>query len=217
MIGNRFRETARRLSRDDAGNSMIEFALVMPVFLFLGMYGIELAYMATVNMEVSQIAMSIADNASRIGQTDNSSVTPTVTNADIDSVMDGAIEEGKSIKFKENGRAILSSLERSSTNRQYIHWQRCRGDYGKASLYGKEGAGLTGTVLTGMGRTGQQITANANSAVMFAEVFYDYKPLFGKMFVKDVMFRQEAAFIIRDSRDLDAGIAPSTTKSPCPA
>lgn len=205
----------RRLRRDHSGNTVIEFAFVAPIFMFVTMYGIELAYMTTVNMQVSQIAMAVADNASRIGQTDNSSVTPSVNASDIDSVMDGAIQEGRSIKFKENGRVILSSLEQSGTGRQYIHWQRCRGDYVRPSSYGGENTGLTGPLLPGMGRTAPKVTAGVNSAVMYAEAYYNYKPLFGKMFVKNVVFRQEAALLIRDNRNLQTGISGSTTKSLC--
>lgn len=215
----RLRRQARRLGSDRSGNAVIEFAFAMPVMLMLGMYGIELAYMATVNMEVSQIAMSVADNASRLGQTDNSAVTPTVTNADIDSVIDGALEQGKSIKLEQNGRIILSSLERSGT-RQYIHWQRCRGQLARASAYGPAGTGLTGAVLEGLGRPTQRVTAGLNSAVMFAEVYYRYDGLFGDMFVKSNTFRQEAALIIRDDRNLNptgtpGGITGPAGKSAC--
>lgn len=205
----------RQLAAARDGNSLLEFALALPLLTMMGMYGIELAYMATVNMKVSQMANSVADNASRLGQTDNSAVTPTVTNADIDSVMTGALEEGRGINFAENGRVILSSLERSGTGRQYIHWQRCRGSLGKKSVYGEEGAGLTGPTLNGMGRNGQQVTANTNSAVMFAEVYYNYHGLFGKLFVGEPQFRQEAAFIIRDNRDLAKGVTGAAGDSPC--
>lgn len=200
---HRLADLAGRLGRDRSANAMIEFAIALPVFVTLGMYGTELAYMATVNMQVSQIAMALADNASRLEQTQNSTVTPAVTNADIASVMSGAMQQGASIKFSANGRVILSSLEvNSSNNRQYIHWQKCSGSLSQASAYGPAGYGSTGTTITGLGKTGRVISANPNSAVMYVEAYYSYKGLFGTMFVKNVKFAQEAAFIARDSRDL---------------
>lgn len=205
----------RKLGADRSGNAVLEFAFALPILVLVGMYGTELAYMATVNMQISQVAMSVADNASRLGQTDNSAVTPTVTNADIDSVMAGAVEEGEAINIADNGRIILSSLERSAGGRQYIHWQRCRGAVTKRSAYGQEGTGLTGTALAGMGRGSQVVTANTNSAVMFAEVYYNYRGLFGTMFVGTPQFRQEAAFIIRDNRNLTAGVTGAAGESPC--
>jgi hypothetical protein len=191
-----------RLGRDRSANGLIEFAYALPVFLTLGMYGTELAYMATVNMEVSQIAMALADNASRLGQASNSSVAPTISNRDIDSVLTGAMKQGAGINFETNGRVILSSLEMDpATGRQFIHWQRCRGGLGRNSVYGNEGYGLTGTVIPGLGKTGRIIkAASSMSGVMYVEAYYRYKPLFGHMFVNNVQFAQEAAFIVRDAR-----------------
>lgn len=209
------RAFARRLLRNDKGISVVEFALVLPLLITLGMYGTELAYMATVNMEVSQLAMSVADNASRLGQTDNSSVTPTVSESEIDSVMLGALEQGAGIDFEENGRIILSSLERTSTGRQYIHWQRCNGELNEDSSYGGENFGYSGTRLYGMGKPGSLITASANSAVMYAEVYYRYRGLFGNMFVSDMTFKQEAAFQIRDDRNLGPGVTGTGGDSDC--
>ncbi|MEJ2459168.1 MAG: pilus assembly protein TadE [Novosphingobium sp.] len=190
---------------------MIELALAIPVMLSLGLYGTELAYMTIVNMEVSQIAISVADNASRLGQTDNSSVTPTVKEIQIDSVMAGALVEGNSFNFNANGRIILSSLEKDgTTGNQYIHWQRCSGDLGVNSAYG-----TALTTLGGMGPSTHLIKATSKSAVMFVEVYYKYKPLFGTIFVGDTMFSREAAFIVRDNRNLTAGVTGSNGQSSC--
>ncbi|MPS70846.1 TadE/TadG family type IV pilus assembly protein [Novosphingobium aerophilum] len=210
-----------KLLRDRSGVSILEFALVLPVLLTLGLYGTELAYMSMIKMQVGEIATSVADNASRLGQTDNSSVTPTVTETQVDSVMWGALSEGASFDFNANGRIILSSLEiDSASNRQYIHWQRCRGELDRASSYGISGTGKTGKVLDGMGQTDHKIYATANSAVMYVEVFFHYQPLFGDMFVKNTTFHQEAAFLIRDDRSLNPtgstdGITGSGGQSHC--
>ena len=201
----------RKLRRDTRGISLVELALAMPILLSLGLYGTELAYMTVVNMEVSQIATSVADNASRLGQTDNSSVTPTVTETQIDSVMSGALVEGDSFDFESNGRIILSSLEQdSSTGEQYIHWQRCRGDLAVSSAYGS-----AGTTLSGMGPSAHRITASSGSAVMFVEVYYKYAPLFGTMFMGDTTFHREAAFIVRDDRNLTPGVTGTGGSSSC--
>jgi hypothetical protein len=212
----RLARLGRTLGRDRSANAMIEFAYALPIFVTLGMYGTELAYMATVNMQVSQMAMALADNASRLGQTDNSSVAPTITNADIDSVMSGAMKQGESISFSTKGRIILSSLEKdTSTGRQYIHWQKCRGSLAQSSAYGPAGYGKTGTAIAGLGKAGHMVSANANSAVMFVEAYYSYAGLFGTMFVKNVKFAQEAAFIIRDDRSLSGGVTGATGSSEC--
>lgn len=205
---------AGRLRDDKRAVSFVEFALILPIIITLGFYGAELAFMATVNMQIGQLASSVADNASRLGQTDNSAVTPTISETLVDSVMTGALVEGAGIKFESSGRIILSSLEvDDATGRQYIHWQRCRGNLKVVSKYGAAGAGLTGTKLNGMGNPA--ITANSKSAVMFVEVYYTYQPLFGTMFVGTPNFRREAAFIIRDDRNLGPGVTGGNGKSLC--
>lgn len=195
-----------RLPKDTRGAAAIEFALVMPILIMFGMYGIELANMASVDMQVSQMAISVADNASRLGQTVNTSVAPTITETDVDSVMFGASKQGRGINITNNGRIVLSSLERdSTTGKQFIHWQRCHGAKNShRSAYGNDGTnnGLNGTTLTALGRGVNKVTANNGSAVMFAEVYYDYQGLFGTLFVNNTTFVHEAAFIVRDSRDL---------------
>lgn len=205
-----FERFARRLRADRSGVSMVEFALALPILLTLGLYGTEVAYMAVVKMEVAQLSTAVADNASRLGQTDNSAVTPTVTETQINSIMSGGLTQGNAFNFGGNGRIILSSLEQNSSGNQYIHWQRCRGNLARTSAYGVEGK-----TLTGMGKTGHLITATTNSAVMYVEVYYSYQPLFGNMFVKNAVFYQEAAYLIRDDRNITAGVTGAGKQSNC--
>ena len=209
---------ARRLRAEQSGGASVEFALCLPVLMLLGMYGVEVAYMQSVAMQVSQLAISVSDNASRLGQTDNSTVSPTITEADVDAVMQGALKQGETIRLSQRGRIILSSLERDTgTDKQYIHWQRCRGSLTHTSAYGNDstGNGLTGTGFTGLGGGSQKVSANANSAVMFAEVYYRYEGIFGTLYTQPVTMRREAAFVIRDARNLATGLTGGESQSPC--
>lgn len=211
-----------RLRRNSSGVALTEFALVMPVLFAVGMYGIEISYMSSVNMQMSQMALSLADNASRMEQTNNNTVAPTVTESDITSIMQGAVQQGKSFRFAANGRAIVSSLEKDpTTGKQFIHWQRCTGNLAVQSSYGNDSTanGINGSAISSMGSGATKITANTGIAVMFVEVYYDYNGLFGTLFVNRTRFKQEAAFIVRDVRDLRAtnqpGITGSGGTSPC--
>ena len=161
--------------------------------------------MATAKMKTSQIAMSLADNASRLGQTDNNAVAPTVTETDVDAVLQGALLQGRSIGLEANGRVILSSLETDVyTGKQYIHWQRCVGNGTNESAYGDEDDenGLVGTPIAGMGRAPNVVAAPAGSAVMYVEIYYTYNPLFLSPYGQIADFVEEAAFIVRDDRAL---------------
>lgn len=205
-----FGRIASRLFASISGASATEFALALPVLTTFGMYGTEIAYMSSVNMQVTQLAASVGDNASRIGQTDNSSVTPTVTEVDINSVMTGALKQGQGFNFQTKGKIVLSSLEKnSSTGEQYIHWRRCAGSLNKTTQY-------LGSVADGMGQGSNKIKATSStSSVMFVEIFYRYDGLFGTTFVDNVEFKQEAAFLTRDDRNLTPGITGTGSTSQC--
>lgn len=211
---SRFSSFLRRLRRNRSGAALVEFAVTLPVLSVMGMYGTEIAYMASVNMQLSQMALELADNASRMEQTNNSTVAPTVTEADINSIMTGLVKTGENFNFTQNGRAILSSLEKDpATGKQFIHWQRCVGSLVVNSRYGNDSNnnGLNGGTLTGMGTGSTKAVASTGIAVMFVEVTYDYKGIFGTLFVKNMRFRQEASYIVRDIRDLRASNLPGVT------
>ena len=218
----RLASTLKRLRADRSGAAAIEFALILPIMSGMGMMGTEVAWMAMVNLQISQMALAVADAGSRLEQTNNNSVAPTVTEADVDSVMVGADKMGERFNFKTNGRVILSSLEKDpGTGKQFIHWQRCFGSLQVNSDYGNDSTnnGLNGTALVSMGSGVNKVKATAGQAVMFVEVFYDYKGIFGTMFIRSMRFKQEAAYLVRDIRDLRAsnvtGVTGGGSKSLC--
>lgn len=192
----------RRLARARSGVATIEFALSVPLLLTVGMWGVETANVAMVHMRVNQLATQIADNASRIG--DTSQLTDRkIYESDIDDLLKGADIQSGNIHLFDHGRVIISSLEvvPGTTDQQYIHWQRCKGDKHFVSDYGTQGTGLDGSLL-GMGPSGGQVTATPGDAVIYVEVSYDYQPLISKMFTSATTIKTSAVFNVRDSRDL---------------
>lgn len=198
----------RKVLCDAAAISTTEFAMVLPVFMTLGMYGTEVSWMTIAEMQASQVAISLADNASRLGQTDNSGVTPTISDEAVQNILTGALLEGQTMNMEREGRVILSSLETHPTNgKQYIHWQECQGELKKSSKHGKPDA--TGTTLaaaSGLNIGGAKITAPAGTSVMVAEVWYEYHGLFGTLFVRPFTIYQEATIMVRDDRNTGPGL-----------
>jgi len=191
------------LARCRSGAALTEFALSLPLLLTAGLWGVEVAHKAVMQMRISQIAVLVADNASRVGE--NSLLGETkLYEADIDDVLVGAhVQGGSAFGLYEHGRVILSSLEvvPDTEDRQYIHWQRCMGKRRHVSSYGIAGDG-THSGFPGMGPRGEEIQAVAGEAVMFVEVVYEYEPLFAKVFVKSTTLSATAAFNVRQNRDL---------------
>lgn len=191
-----------RLRRSIAGVAAVEFALSLPVMLSLGLWGAELGNLAITHMRISQLAMQLADNGSRIGDV-SMLESLRIYESDINDMLVGAkIQSGKLDLF-EHGRVIISSLEvvPSSESTQYIHWQRCMGKRTVQSAYGSEGTGLDGS-LKGMGPLGEEVTAAKGDAVIFVEISYEYQPLVSSRFVPNTIISTTATFNVRDDRDL---------------
>jgi len=198
----KIRRLIRRLKRDVSGLALVEFALAMPVLLTAGLWGVETANFAVVNMRVSQLATHLADNASRIGDT-STLQNRKIYESDINDILRGAHIQGGRLELFEHGRAIISSLEvvPETADRQYIHWQRCAGKQAWTSSYGVQGDGLDGS-MAGMGPDDRQVMAFGGEAVIFVELVYQYQPLVSDVFIASDNIHSIASFTVRDSRDL---------------
>ena len=229
----RLARIARALRRDERGVAFMEFALATPIVLAIGCYGIEISHLALTHLRVSQIALNLADNASRVGVSSNLTTTQ-LREVDVNDVLQGARLKGASMSLTTFGRVTLSSLENVQQSYdtaavQRIHWQRCIGTMsgtGYDSTYGTTtttaGTDATSnnkgtTAASGMGDAGSQVSAPAGSGLMFVEVNYNYQPLFGSLFVPSRIIHYTASFIVRDKRDFSQifNPSPAATRSTC--
>jgi Flp pilus assembly protein TadG len=203
-------------SDDRRGNVLIEFAFTAPIVLALGLYGIELGNQALVNMRISQIALNLADNASRSGQILSSNVEQ-LREGDINDVLRAAKLQGASFNLTTNGRITISSLENVRQDYdlvplQRIHWQRCIGaktgvDY--VSHYGSTttAAGSTNDASNagelkplGMGKAGALVNAPIGTGVIFVEINYLYQPT-TPWLTQPHVINYTASMIVRNNRD----------------
>lgn len=200
-LRSRVRSLTRRLSGDTSGLALIEFAFAAPLVLGMGMLGTDTAYLVITHLQISQIAMQVADNASRVGEQDVLTARK-VFERDIAETLIGAEKLGQNLDLYDNARVIISSLQRNASGGQWIAWQRCRGAVQHTSSYGVEGNGATGTSFPGMGVPGRYITASQGTAVMFVEVAFDYEPITPITVFENRRIVYTAAFNVRDNRDL---------------
>lgn len=230
--------------RDERGIALIEFAIVTPVLLLLGLGGLELTNYVGANLRISQITMTVADNAGR--------VRTSIDEADINELMIGAKKIGEPINFAANGRIILSDLEqRTNTTggattvttanpngyRQWIRWQRCAGAFAATSSYGlpldangnavtdisnttndDHGAVETKSMILGMGPSTNMISAAPGTAVMVAEVVYAYQPIVPINYLGRLTIRRVQAFNVRQRTAYSLrndGSLSGTSRSDC--
>ena len=223
----------RGLKQCQSGLALTEFAYALPILLTLGLVGMEVAWVTLAHLKVSNIAMMTADNASR--------VRDSIDENDVNELFQGATLAGASMNFAARGRVILYSIEPNAANtRQWIRWQRCSGSKVVAPSYGRpKTAGnvniTNGTEIynsdrftassnpssdvavttTAIGPTGNQIGAQSGTAVMFAEVVYDYQPLMAGNLLGNITIRRNAAFNVRQRTDQSIKNASRITPASC--
>ncbi|HVF92675.1 MAG TPA: hypothetical protein VM900_00020 [Sphingomonas sp.] len=220
---------AARFGLDRRANALVEFAFAAPIVLSLGLYGIELGNQSLVNMRISQIALNLADNASRSGQILSSNVEQ-LREGDVNDVLQAARLQGASFNLTTGGRITVSSLENVKQSYdtapvQRIHWQRCVGannDPAYASHYGTTtvSAGKTefaadkGTDLPGgMGKAGALVNAPAGSGLIFVEINYAYRPL-TPWLMQPYRVHYTANMIVRNNRDFRQLYNPVSSATP---
>lgn len=205
------RHKLRRLRDESSGLAFVEFAYMLPIMMVLGLGGIELANLAVANMRVSQIALSVADNVSRV-KAEIPLGLPQLREIDINDSFEGARIQGGRLNMQAKSRVIVSSLQVNAQGGQWIAWQRCWGSKADTSDYGVQGTGAVGTGFPGMGPPTNRIQAEAGTAIIFAEIEYDYEPIALGLFwhhFGNRTIRKEASFYVRDRRDLSQVYNPS--------
>ena len=207
----------RALVRDRSGLALMEFAFTLPIVLAMGGWGIELSFFALTNLRISQYALNLADNASRLGVDTGTNVVQ-LREADINDVLQGTRLESAIVDLTSNGRVTLSSLENiqqpayDTTRKQRIHWQRCIGVLGSLGYdtpyTTSPTAGSTNTLAdagldatAGINANGRTLNALPDTGVMIVEVSYRYRPVFGTMFVSPKIIHYSQSFMVRDNRD----------------
>lgn len=202
---------ARRLARCSGAVSAVELGLAMPFLMGLTLTGVEVVNLALIHVRLNQLAITVADNASRAKQTQVNGA-PQFREYDMNQVFRAAALQAEDLDIPNRGRVIVSSLQVNGSGGQWIAWQRCWGKNTWASRYGVEGTGSSGTSFAGMGFTTTKMTADPSTAIMFVEVAYNYKPFFLGTILPSKLIRKEAALYVRDDRDLTKIWNPSPTQ-----
>lgn len=204
MIMDTAMQFLSKVSKDNRGLALIEFAFTLPILLAMILSGAEITNYIIVRTRVSQLALQIADNAARMGNGTMLQLK-TLNESDINDLFAGANLQSGTLSLRTKGRVILSDLEPQTTsdsNSTYkIKWQRCYGTQPYTSPYPKAGA----ENLTGLGPAGNQTTAQQGNATMFVELYYVYTPLISTRLVPSTTMTEIASMSVRDRRDLTGG------------
>ncbi len=203
----------RSFLRNRRGLALVEFAIVLPVLISLIFYGAELANFALTRQRVSQLALQVADNASRIGVQEVLRNRP-ITELQINDLFVGASLQGGSMDIRNKGKVILSGLTVNSSGGQWIQWQRCFGKMVFVSHYGNQGDGSSGTAVKGMGPPNGKVTATSTGPVIFVELAVIYQPIVSMLWSPSATISEIASFAVRDDRDTSGAGIQNDEKAP---
>tara|TARA_R110000868_G_scaffold155062_3_gene381474 strand:+ start:2968 stop:3642 length:675 start_codon:yes stop_codon:yes gene_type:complete len=217
MPRNAASRTWKRLFTDHAGMAVIEFAISLPFVVLVTMGGAELTNYTTTKMRMSQIALMVADNASRVG-TGTVLSNKTISEKQINDLLTGAGLQADKLKLFTKGRVIIRSLQPGATATQYVvQWERCKGMKSYTPTTYPAATPTTQHTISG---NPFKVTPPSNGAVIFVEIVYDYQPLLGSQFIDISEIRETAAMTVRDNRDYAGGTngiynAEGVTASSC--
>jgi len=179
----------RRLRRETRGVSVLEFGLMTPIVTGMLMAGTDLVMYSNAHQEVSRLATSTADLASRY--------RASIDEKDIATLFLGGRMAITGIDFGEHGRLILSSVTRNAgtpSTGHWIRWQRCFGQRQATSRLGAEGAGQSSTAIANVAG----MVLNDGDNVMFVEASYEYQPMFFDGVVGEKTITYSAAYMARE-------------------
>lgn len=187
-VADFLRHWMTQLGRSEAGISITEFSLMLPVFITTLLLGMDTLWFVHAHQEASRLATSTADLAARY--------RASLDEKDVKSLFLGARLSTDGVDFLGKGRLVLSSVTRNTANNgHWVRWQRCQGSLTNASQLGVENAGQSSSSVAKVAG----MTLNPGDNVMYAEVFYKYQPLFfTALYPKDKLIKYSASFMARE-------------------
>lgn len=223
------RNPVRKLIDDRSGLALTEFAFSLPILLSLMVGGAELSNYAVTQSTISQLAVQVADNATRIGTKDASQVYY-VSESQVNDILEGAALHAANLDIygthEENGQqvgngmVVISNVAEMAAKTpdnepQYeITWQRCRGSGDYSPQYGDHGETSGKNILVGIGPQGQKAAPpSRDTDLLFVEIYYRYQPIFvNRRAIRGYSdIRATASMLVRDNRSANA---PSQNATP---
>lgn len=169
------------LRRDERGVSALEFALVLPLLVLLSAGTIEVSRLVLLTQKLQSAAFTLADLTARIDG-DDGSRSETLGNVFL--AIDQVVQP---FDFGTGGRAIVTSIASPTADAApSVAWQ-CAGSGGLAATSAIGAPAQAAALPAGLDiRKGETIVA--------AEVYFEFRPLFGIGLLPERRIRRVAYF-----------------------
>ena len=164
------------MAGDSRGTSAVDFALSVPILLFLLLSTVDVARFAFAHLKFFNAASALADLASR---------DETLSLARVNDLFSATQHIVQPFAFGPSGRVVLTGISANVDNDPRVFWQVAGG----GTLVAGSAVGAPG----GRAALPPSITVRAQETVIVAEVFYAYRPIFA-LPLTDTLIRQTAYF-----------------------
>jgi Flp pilus assembly protein TadG len=156
----------RALARCSGGNVAVEFALAVPVLLFLMLGSAEMARFVLLHQKMDRVATTISDLVAR---------AETITESQLDDIFTAVGQVANPFDLAALGVVFVSSVTNADGTGATIAWQRSGGGaYSASSQLGTEGdpPNLPADFQVREGET-----------AIISEVYYDFTPFLSELIV----------------------------------
>ncbi len=194
----------RKIVKDTAGLALIEFALILPIFITFGVVGLEFTNLVLTKQKTERLASTMAD------QVAGNQVQPNERQIkDLFSAVE-LVAAPYSIAPKGNVAvtAVVGIVDTDDDEVQNkIAWQRCLTSNANKSAIGEQWSGSNDIAQGPQVTLPNNIELAQNQMVIVAEVFYPYEPIVadaiiakyvqpGEIFRETTVFRTRGAPIM---------------------
>ena len=167
------RRRGKASPRCQAGNVAVEFALAVPVLLFLMLGSAEMGRFVLLNQKMDRVATTVSDLVSR---------AETISESQIADILTAADQVAEPFDLSDLGVVIVSSVTNADGTGPVIAWQRSgAGVYVGASQLGAQG---DTPVLP------DDFVVREGETAIISEVYFDFAPFLSSMIVEpQVIYR----------------------------
>jgi len=161
------------LARCSAGNISVEFALAVPVLMFLMLGTAEMARFVLLHQKLDRVATTVSDLVAR---------AETISESQIDDIFTAVGQVADPFDLATLGVVIVSSVSNPDGTGATIVWQRTGGgSYSASSELGAEGD--TPNLPT-------DFQVREGETAIISEVYYDFTPFLSELIVEpQVIYR----------------------------
>ncbi len=167
------RRAQAALLRCTAGNVAVEFALALPVLLFLMLGSAEMGRFVLLHQKLDRVATTVSDLISR---------AETISESQVDDIFTAIDQVAEPFDFADLGVVIVSSITNPDGTGPVIAWQRSGGgDYSGTSALGVTGDTPVMPV---------DFLVREGETAIVSEVYYDFTPFLSSIIVEpQVIYR----------------------------